>query len=135
MAKFGETSAKRLSSCHPDLQELFMEVVQEFDCTILCGHRTEAEQDKAVHDGHSKVEFPNSKHNGEPSMAVDVAPWNPSAPQVRWNDTAGFYYFAGYVKRTAENLGVKIRWGGDWDRDNDTQDQSFMDLPHFELIT
>ena len=28
--------------------------------------------------------------------------------------------------------GIKIRWGGDWDRDNDLADQSFNDLVHFE---
>jgi peptidoglycan L-alanyl-D-glutamate endopeptidase CwlK len=27
-----------------------------------------------------------------------------------------------------------IRWGGDWDGDQDFRDQTFDDLAHFELI-
>ncbi len=28
----------------------------------------------------------------------------------------------------------KVRWGGDWDRDGDFNDETFKDLWHFELI-
>ena len=41
--------------------------------------------------------------------------------------------FAGYVQGVAEQLGIKIRWGGDWDSDFDFKDQTFNDLVHFEL--
>jgi peptidoglycan L-alanyl-D-glutamate endopeptidase CwlK len=34
----------------------------------------------------------------------------------------------------AAKMGIKIRWGGDWDRDEELHDQTFFDLPHFELI-
>lgn len=34
----------------------------------------------------------------------------------------------------ATMMGVKIRWGGDWDLDTDLKDNTFDDLPHFELI-
>jgi peptidoglycan L-alanyl-D-glutamate endopeptidase CwlK len=27
----------------------------------------------------------------------------------------------------------RIRWGGDWDMDNDLSDNTFNDLVHFEL--
>jgi peptidoglycan L-alanyl-D-glutamate endopeptidase CwlK len=31
-------------------------------------------------------------------------------------------------------LGVKLRWGGNWDRDGEpVTDQDFQDLVHFEL--
>jgi peptidoglycan L-alanyl-D-glutamate endopeptidase CwlK len=51
------------------------------------------------------------------------------------------HYFAGYVKATAEQLKKDqlichdIRWGGDWDSDTEVNDQTFIDLPHFELIS
>ena len=41
---------------------------------------------------------------------------------------------AGYIQATADKLGIKIRWGGDWDSDGDLDDQTFMDLGHFELV-
>jgi hypothetical protein len=33
----------------------------------------------------------------------------------------------------AEETGVDIRWGGDWDGDRSLEDQTFHDLPHFEV--
>jgi len=137
MYSFGKTSKERLATCHPALQEVFNEVIKHFDCSILCGLRTEEEQNQAVHDGRSKVMFPDSKHNskyeGQLSEAVDAAPYYPDIPHIRWDDKAGFYLFAGFVKGIAVSKGIKLRYGGDWDGDNDTRDQTFMDLPHFEL--
>lgn len=75
MAKFGTTSMTRLYSCHQDLQIIFSEVVKERDCSILCGHRPEDEQRAAFSAGLSKLQFPDSKHNKVPSMAVDAAPY------------------------------------------------------------
>ena len=31
-------------------------------------------------------------------------------------------------------MNIKLRWGGDWDRDTQVKDNSFDDLLHFELI-
>ena len=128
MPKFGRQSQSRLDTCHKDLQLLFNEVVKGFDCSVLCGERTRDEQDKAYHEGRSKLKYPQSKHNTSPSIAVDVAPY-----PIDWDDKERFYFFAGYVKGIASQLGIKIRWGGDWDNDTQVHDQSFMDLPHFEL--
>lgn len=69
-------------------------------------------------------------HNKTPSLAVDVAPW-----PIDWNDKNRFYHFAGRVQGIAQMFNIKIRWGGDWDSDNDLKDQNFYDLPHFELVT
>ena len=35
------------------------------------------------------------------------------------------YHFAGYVLRFASEIRIPIRWGGDWDRDLDVNDQNF----------
>lgn len=129
MPSFGRTSHSRLDTAHPDLQRLFNAVVKEWDCSILCGHRTEEEQTKAFESGNSSVQYPNSKHNSYPSRAVDVAPY-----PIDWDDLGRFYMFAGYVMCKANEMGIKIRYGGDWDGDKRTTDQKFNDLPHFELI-
>jgi len=129
MPKFGAESLSNLSSCHPDLQLLFKAVVRGFDCSVICGHRNQSEQNQAFDDGKSKVQYPDSKHNRTPSRAVDVVPY-----PVDWNNLNRFYLFVGYVMKTAEILGIKIRSGGDWDSDTMTDDQRFIDLPHFELI-
>jgi len=126
--KFSERSLKKLATCDSRLIRLFNEVVKHMDCTILCGTRGKEEQDDAFRKGFSKVQFPNSRHNSSPSAAVDVAPY-----PIDWNDRDRFYYFAGIVKGIASQMGYVIRWGGDWDSDNDFKDQNFMDWPHFEI--
>jgi hypothetical protein len=126
---YSKKSKKQLATCHPKLQELFNEVIKEYDCTIIIGHRNKKKQDEAFRTGASKKEFPFSKHNSHPSIAADVAPY-----PIDWNNTKRFYHFAGYVQATADRMGIKIRWGGDWDSDNDLDDQTFMDLVHFELL-
>lgn len=129
MPKFSAYSKSKLMTANPLLRQLFEEVVKEFDCRVLCGARGEEEQDRAFHSGESKLRFPNSKHNKFPSNAVDVAPY-----PVNWKDEKRFYFFAGYVKAKAEEMGIKIRWGGDWDSDTQVMDQTFFDLPHFEVV-
>lgn len=134
MPSFGKTSLERLNTCDPALQELFKEVVKYYDCIIICGTRGKEEQNDAYRTGKSKLKYPESKHNSLPSKAVDVAPYFSTAPHIRWNDRESFYHFAGFVGGIAIMKGINIRWGGDWDRDYDLHDQSFFDLPHFELI-
>lgn len=129
MRAFGKLSQERLAQCDEKLQLLFETVLQSYDCTVLCGHRGEAEQEEAFRTGKSKVHFPNSKHNTLPSKAVDVVPY-----PIDWNDTKRFMHFAGFVQGVAASLGVKIRWGGDFNQDLNFKNDSFIDMPHFELV-
>ena len=107
---------------------MFKEVVRGFDCTIVCGHRGEEDQNEAYKRGNSKVKYPHGRHNANPSRAVDVAPY-----PIDWTDRDRFNYFAGYVKGVASQMGLNIIWGGDWDNDTDLKDNGFDDLVHFEL--
>jgi hypothetical protein len=52
--------------------------------------------------------------------------------KLSWNVLED-YAFAGYVLRVAEDLGIPIRCGADWDRDKDMTDQTFKDPCHFEI--
>jgi len=126
---FSNKSRARLSQCHPDLIRLFTTVVEQFDCTVLCGHRSEYEQQEAYHSHMSQLQWPNSKHNKYPSLAADVI-----AYPVQWGNYRLHYYFGGYVLGIARGLDIPIRWGGDWDGDMDINDQNFNDLVHFELL-
>lgn len=130
MPSFGTRSRRRLSTCHPDLQRLFNAVVKHFDCIILEGHRGKYRQNKLFDQGDSEVRFPDGRHNKKPSKGIDAAPW----PIPDWEDLKSFYYFSGVVRGIARSMGIRIRWGGDWDSDNDLNDQTFNDLIHFELL-
>jgi len=92
------------------------------------GYRNEEAQNKAYNSGNSKKKYPESKHNAHPSLAVDVAPY-----PINFDDIKRFYFFGGYVTGVAEGMDLKIRWGGNWDKDYDVSDQIFNDLLHFEL--
>lgn len=129
MPSFSEASARRLAQCDPRLQRLFNEVIKHFDCTVITGHRGKAEQEEMVRTGRSKVHWPDGKHNTVPSLAADVAPY-----PIDWEDRERFTLFAGFVKGLAVSMGIKIRWGGDWDGDTEVLDNGFDDLPHFELM-
>jgi peptidoglycan L-alanyl-D-glutamate endopeptidase CwlK len=123
-----------LSSCNNRLQRVFNEVIKHWDCTIVCGHRGEIAQNRAFFDKKSKVRYPDSKHNTFLSEGIDVAPYYPTTPHIRWNNTREFYAFAGFVLGIAASMRIKLRWGGDWDSDKDLTDQKFNDLLHFETV-
>ena len=128
MARFSKRSKDRLSTCDKRLQEIFNEVIKNFDCTILEGHRSEERQNKLYEEGKTKVRYPKGRHNASPSLAVDVAPY-----PVDWDDRERFSFFAGYVLGVADRLGYTIRWGGDWNMNKILKDNNFDDLPHFEI--
>ena len=129
MARFGKRSRRNLNTCDKKLQDLFNEVVKHFDCSVLVGFRDRDGQNTAYASGHSKVKWPNGKHNTKPSFAVDVAPY-----PIDWDDRERFIYFGGFVKGCAYRMNIPLRWGGDWDSDTQLSDNKFFDdLVHFEV--
>jgi peptidoglycan L-alanyl-D-glutamate endopeptidase CwlK len=134
MPQFSERSKAKLETCDPRLQRLANAVIEVFDCTVVDGHRGEEKQNDLYERGLSKVRYPNSEHNIYPSKAIDLAPFDPFLGRINWNDTLTFYYFAGIVMGIAVEQGLLLRWGGDWDMDDDLDDQTFVDLAHFEIV-
>jgi len=139
--KFGIRSKNKLDSCHRTLQKLAASalIMTPYDFSIIHGWRNEEMQNMMVESGVSRTPWPTSKHNhvdeamGSPcSLAVDFAPWiNGSIP---WNETHIFAVIAGSFFAAAELIEVKIRWGGDWDSDGLTTDQTLLDYGHIELV-
>jgi peptidoglycan L-alanyl-D-glutamate endopeptidase CwlK len=155
MYKFGERSLKRLNTCDPRLQEIANLAIQisPIDFTIIHGWRGQEEQNELVAQGLSKTRWPTSKHNYRDldeeigleyvpsSRAFDFAPWIHGT--IPWKDTHAFAVIAGVLFAAANDLQqgrpeseaakYRLRWGGDWDMDGSTTDQSFMDWGHMEL--
>ena len=86
-------------------------------------------QNELFDQGKTKVLYPDGRHNSYPSRAVDVTPY-----PVDWEDRERQTLFAGFVLGVANQMGIKLRWGGDWDMDMEVQDNKFYDFPHFELV-
>ena len=134
MSSFGKTSTERVLTCHAVLQDLMKRVVARRDCMISCGHRNEEDQNEAFDKGFSKLKFPHSKHNKLPSMAVDVVPWPEKWSSKEAFDELALIIHEEWAKMSdLDKQGFKLRWGGDWDGDGDRTDQSFHDLPHWQL--
>lgn len=141
MPSFGRTSLERLAAVDPRLVEVCEEVIKSKDFTVISGFRGKDEQNRLYESGASTKPWPDSKHNrsatggtSPPGCAVDVAPWFAEAPHVRWDDENEFIYLAGMFHQAAAELGIPLRWGGNWDQDDDViDDQTFQDLGHFEL--
>ena len=132
--RFSETSRARLATCHSELWEIMMTALAFgfIDMTIVSGKRGREEQNKAYEEGKSKKQFPDSKHNFSPSLAVDVAPYVNGKISDKIQD---YTYMAGIIMAVAAYKGINLRWGGNWDGDGVIiQDQDFNDLAHFEVL-
>ena len=95
------------------------------------GYRNEEKQNRYYEEGRSKVKYPLGKHNHKPSRAVDVYPY-----PIDVKDRDRFHFFAGYVRSVADQLGIKIRWGGNWSNylHKGYRKNKFDDIVHFELV-
>lgn len=128
MPTFSTASLRKLATLHPDLQRVLRAALATGpDFTIVSAARTPEEQERLVHVGFSRTL--HSKHLLRPSEAVDIAPY-----PVDWNDSQRFHVLAGYVMGVASQLGVTLRWGGDWNRNWRYEDQHFNDWGHLELV-
>lgn len=136
---YGANSRAKLLTCDPKLQAIASRALElsPVDIAIVYGWRSKEEQNKLVKEGKSKTPWPTSKHNtlnaeGPCSRALDFAPI--ARGQYQWGDTHMFAVVAGCMFAAARERGVTIRWGGDWDMDGTTTDQTFMDWGHIELV-
>ena len=134
---FGKKSKEKLRTVNGNLCEVCKRALSYgvMDFTIVQGVRSKAEQDRYYELGTSKVRWPNSKHNvrdeNDLARAVDIAPYVNG--KVSWRKEHCLV-LAGLMLGAGKELGVDIRWGGNWDMDGEpVTDQSFDDLGHFEL--
>lgn len=145
MPIFGSDSNRKLEGVHPDLVLICREAIKHYDFKVLCGVRDLFAQNDVFNRGMSKVKFPDSKHNiitneearqfgltPRPlALAVDLAPW-----PIDWaqDKVSRFFYLAGVIQTVASVLTMHIRWGHDFNQNQNFYDQNFIDAPHFELV-
>ena len=130
MPKFGKRSRERLKGVDSKLVNVLNEVCKYFDITVIEGLRSQERQNELVAQGKSKTKF--GKH--VQGKAVDIAPY-----PIDWNARDDFHYLGGFVLGIASQMGINIRWGGDWSDSSlsqnrrTTKDNNFDDLVHFEI--
>lgn len=132
MYSFSERSALNLKSAHPTLQTLLKRAIEEVNFTVIEGHRGKEKQNRLYDEGKSELPYPESKHNNMPSLAVDIMPY-PIEPV----EDIRFAYCNGIIRGLAEEMGIPIRLGIDWNMDGELvkydEEESFFDGAHIEL--
>lgn len=139
MYSYGRKSISKLDTVYPLLRNVAVRALEmsPYDITIIHGWRGEDIQNALYDSGASQKQWPYSKHNNtlnsEPlSLAIDFGPWVNG--RVPWDDTHIFAIIAGCFFAAAKELEVTIRYGGDWDTDGSTKDQTLMDWGHIECV-
>ena len=122
-------SLAKLEGVHPRLVAVIKRAIQlsTQDFAVVQGVRTQAEQNTLYEQGRTKpgnivTWTRNSKHipvNGF-GMAVDLCPY-----PIDWDTPSKFVNIASAVAKAAQELGVKIKWGGHFEKTKD--------MPHFQL--
>ena len=128
MPKFGKRSKERLKGVDTKLVNVLNELIKIMDCTIIEGVRSEEKQQEYFKKGKSKIDGITKKGMHQLGKAIDLAPY-----PIDWNDRDRFHYMGGMIRGIAKQLNVNVRWGGDWDSDGQTKDNSFDDLVHVEI--
>jgi peptidoglycan LD-endopeptidase CwlK len=135
----GTRSRKNLEGVHPDLVRVVERAIAltSQDFAVIEGVRTPARQKELYAQGRTKpgrkVTWTlNSNHFVNSSTgfghAVDLVPY-----PVDWNKTSKFDNMARAMFQAADELGIRIRWGADWDGDKKPREKGEYDSPHFEL--
>ena len=124
MYRFGKKSKERLKGVDSNLVKVLNELIKIMDVTIIEGVRSKERQEQLLAQGKTKTKY--SKHIT--GKAVDLAPY-----PINWEDREMFHYMGGMLRGIGQSMGLKIRWGGDWDSDRDINDNKFDDLVHVEI--
>ena len=141
--RFSALSRSRLKGVHPDLIRVVDRalMLSSVDFMVIEGVRTPERQRALYAQGRTKpgriVTWTlRSRHLVQADgfgHAVDLAPY-----PLDWEGPARFPKFDAIARAmfaAADDLGVAIRWGADWDRDGKSRERGDSDSPHWELAT
>ena len=144
--KLSTRSRRNLEGVHPDMVAVVLRAIELtfVDFVVTEGLRTRARQEELFKAGASQTM--NSRHLT--GHAVDLAAW---VGTVRW-DWPLYSAIAEAMRAAAREAGVKVIWGGCWDRELTAIEETcaeasedyvarrraqgrraFLDGPHFEL--
>lgn len=159
MIVLGPTSRKRMEGVDPNLVRVFeraaAQATKDLDFFILEGVRSKEQMFINYGKGRTaaqctakgvpavyakpkenKVTWLNdplaSNHRVMPDgwgKAIDAAPY-----PLDWNDSKRFQKMAELILKCANELGVKVRWGRDWNMNGRYEEKGETDGPHFELV-
>ena len=138
MSAFGKLSLNSLKGIHPDLVRVMTKAIltTPVDFTITDGVRTLAMQQALYAKGRTSpgrivtnADGVKNKSNHQIKSdgygyAIDLYPYING--KIDFNDKENkLPVISAHILATANCLGVKVEWGGNW---------KFLDKPHFQLV-
>jgi len=139
----GARSRARLHDVHSDLVAVVERAITitAVDFTVLEGVRSLARQQLLHRQGASQLDGLRQISRHQTGHAVDLAPWLGGTVSWHWPH---FFPIADAMAQAGRELGVPLRWGGNWQRSLTEWEGtaaelhvayrgSFPDGPHFEL--
>ena len=132
--KFGKSSEEKLSTVKDDLANVAKKALElsSIDFGVTEGRRSIEKQKQLVAEGASKTM--KSKHLT--GQAIDIVAYVDGS--ITW-ELQYYEKIAQSFKKAKNHLGVKIRWGGNWNgyKTDDYKldpNNKFVDAVHFELV-
>lgn len=121
MFKLSKRSMSNLNNVHEHLVKVVLRAIEitEIDFGVIQGLRTPTQQAENIINKATRTKI--SRHLT--GHAVDLMAF--SGGKSVWKPTSLYQQIAKAMKQAAQELGVKIKWGGDW--------ITFKDYVHFEL--
>ncbi|MET4877349.1 M15 family metallopeptidase [Morganella morganii] len=130
--KFSQRSENNLRGVNPVLVQIIRRALElsEYDFAVIEGLRTREKQAEYVSKGSSQTR--NSRHLT--GHAVDILP-SAMKPGMDWNENAHLFEpILQAIKQAADELGVILRFGKNWQSDPSLPVQTrFPDYPHVEI--
>lgn len=134
----GARSLAKLEGVSPSMVAVVQRAIQltTQDFVVLEGVRTPARQAELYAQGRTKPGAKvtwtmTSRHFVQPDgfgHAVDICPF-----PVDWNTPSKFDAIADAMEAAADELGINIRSGMDWDDDGVRRERGESDSPHWEV--
>ena len=124
--KLGKRSLRILTTVHSDLEKVAKRAIQltpiDFGIPTSGGYRTPEEQHELFLDGVSKCDGHTMLSRHQTGLALDFYAYE--GGRANWN-TEKLALIAAAFLQAANELGVKLEWGGLW--------SSFKDYPHLQI--
>lgn len=137
--QLGTRSRRNLAGVHPHLVGVVERAIEltAQDFAVIEGVRTLDRQRDLYAQGRTEpgpivtwtMRSRHFVHADGYGHAVDLVPW-----PVDWDDLTKFESIATAMFSAAQELGVALRWGADWDQDGQPRERGESDSPHFELV-
>jgi peptidoglycan L-alanyl-D-glutamate endopeptidase CwlK len=132
--KLSERSLERARDVNPKLINLILLAIRrtpiDFGVAWMGGKRTAEEQNQLFKEGYSQCDGYEKLSKHQSGDAIDL---NIFVGSKLVENKEMLCVVAGVMFSCANELGINLRWGLDWNQNGDIRDNKFNDQYHFEL--